>query len=310
MRKVCVSFLFGFILLVSCSSTPKTVYKSSHSIELPVQIVLDLGALKKSGVALNSPGYDGEKIADTLDLAKEEAGKSAERTAQQSSYPMPAGSGYIVDGVSTAMVFVMIPIMRSIEEKKAQNRKNEPVKKLLARIESINWELYTNELIKESVGVPVYLTVPNINKANGNTLWIYPYLEITSSYHSIELHALVIVNSVKNDVLYSNYFHVQSLPIIKESMNQSDLNLVSEQQIKATVFDLFKKMLPLIYTDLRTNEVNNSVRDIRFRNHMGRYYARGKLLKRDKEARYITFKTSRGEVKSYPYLSNTISSKN
>lgn len=170
MRKVCVSFLFGFILLVSCSSTPKTVYKSSHSIELPVQIVLDLGALKKSGVALNSPGYDGEKIADTLDLAKEEAGKSAERTAQQSSYPMPAGSGYIVDGVSTAMVFVMIPIMRSIEEKKAQNRKNEPVKKLLARIESINWELYTNELIKESVGVPVYLTVPNINKANGNTL--------------------------------------------------------------------------------------------------------------------------------------------
>lgn len=305
MDKLSFSYLLGFVILLGgCSSNPKPIYGSLHSSNLPTQIFLDLSQFNKSKVAMNSPGYDGEAIIDSFDDFKERASMSIEQSIRNYPYPMPAGTDYAVDGALTALGFAVIPIMRSIGEKRAQSRKNEPVKVLLARMESINWESVT-ELINENIGVPVSSSLSNLNRANGSILRIHPYLEVTSNYQSFELHALVIVNSAMNDVIHHNYYHVQSSPLLEKGI-LNDLNSISEEQIKVTVSDLFKKMLPLIYADLNEREIR-PIRSIRFKNHMGRFYEMGKLLNKNKEEGYISFRTLRGEVKSYPFLKRQLS---
>ncbi|SET68352.1 hypothetical protein SAMN05216326_1623 [Nitrosomonas marina] len=297
-----VFLIFIVFNLLSCSTNIKTksVSAASELIESPKHIFIDLSYFKDFHVAMNSIGYDGEELEGLFGDGFDGGLEQIDRVGSETGVMTP-GIHYAGVGVSALTSIAFVYAMKTYQINKYQRKLDEPVKDLLNKMEAINWMPVIAKAVDRNHGVSIFFKKSNY-ETNENVMRITPFLDITSNLLSLELHAYVEILSVKNKPIYKKYFHIQSPPLIDIEQNKTlaDLNSIDKEQIKKITIFLFENLLPLIFSDLNSNDATTSIQNIRFNNHMGNYFERGQLLDINSEQNYIKFKTLRGHVKYYP----------
>lgn len=280
---VVTSTIVTVSLLQGCMSNVKSVHRIESKLAEPAHVQLDLRELDSIDVALEEPGYDGGQLAVAM---------------HQSAYNAAALPGHSpVAGLAGALIGGAIA--GNMLASGAQAEKNKPVQNWLQVLEAMQWpSLYL--AATQSVLVDATTTLDSkAGQVVGSVLRIKPRLTVVANYMAIELHTLAEIISEQDRKIYSNYFHVQSLPLLKANANLSEINKLDETDAKELVFPMITMTIQLIREDLSRHGYHKAASGIRFSNFMGNYYERGVLL--DKQDNYITFRTLRGEIKHYPF---------
>jgi hypothetical protein len=113
------------MLLMSCASTGKKIISSTDSLILPEQAILELGELKQVEVAMNSPGYNGDQLAQSM------------RQANLNAAMAPGNA----PGAGLVGAFVGGGIVQSIRQNAAQKEKNNRIPNLLEKISQFDWQV-------------------------------------------------------------------------------------------------------------------------------------------------------------------------
>ncbi len=274
------------VIVSACSSTVKDVFHNTKpTSELPTSLVIVTNELSSWDVSIQKENYTVES-----DLA---------RALALTNPSVPVSSPNVIGGVEGVALNSAISVLSNNRLKsRAQILKNKPVMQLLSRLKSRDWSHLLGQTLANATRYDSYIN--NVNPETlANSIKVTPNLEVTGNYLSLEMHSLVEVFE-KNKKIYSNYFHVQSEPIIRQKMTLADLDNENVEVIDRHVEKMFLDLLVLVEKDFNSfySVLGLSPRAIRFNNHMGSYYERGYLFEETPSS--MTFKSLRGEVKYYP----------
>ncbi len=279
-RLIKVGILIFTVGISACTSTVKEVFHDVGSTSaLPRSLVVFTEGLSSWDVSIQKENYTVES-----DLA---------RALALTNPSVPVSSPNVIGGVEGVALNSAIGVLSNNRLKsRAQVLKNKPVKQLLSRLKSQDWSHLLGQTLANATRYNSYIN--NVNPETlANSIKVTPNLEITGNYLSLEMHSLVEIFE-KNKKIYSNYFHIQSGPIVRQKMTLADLNSQNVEVIDRHVEKMFLDLLVLVEKDFNSfySILGLSPRAIRFNNHMGSYYERGYLFEETPSS--MTFKSLRG----------------
>lgn len=270
------------VINLGCTTNIKKVVHKTSAAVRPDQVLL-VGPKNPCNVSLSELGYDGTALA----LSMHQANMNAAMTIPQ--YNPAAGlAGVIVGGA----------IVKGIEQSRAQKKANEPVTNWLVTLDNTDWKDAFNGL-KKAYRLPVLIDKLDAGKQKGNTLRLTHSLGVSANYGSLKLKVLAELISKNNETLYRNYFHIQSRRLLEDNELLSDLNTKDRVFADRVVSSMLEQIPSLVFSDLSRKSEQSKNSEVRFTNHMGKYFEMGKVLAANED--YITFRTLRGEIKHYPY---------
>jgi len=275
----------GMCLLVACSSSTKrsSIHNSYiEEISKPYEILFDSKNLSQINVSLRGLGYDGNQLASTMHSANMNASMNA-------NYSPGAGLvGALIGGA----------IARESAISSAQKNKNTPVSPFLDNMQLVNWKGLITDI--SSLNSKWFINTEEFTSKQKIT--VIPELSLSTDYRAFKLISLVKVHSDMGKLIYQNYFHVHSLPLLKRNSTITQLNNSDMEYIEQVLTSSLTRLDQLIYDELnkwRLHTKKGVGTNIRFSYDKKHFYERGFLLK--KENGYITYKNLRGEVKHMPF---------
>ncbi|PWK53902.1 hypothetical protein [Pleionea mediterranea] len=267
----------GFIVAVfGCAGgAKKKVVTQLNNVKFkPKVIVIDFDSLQTINVSLVGLGYDGNQVAATMKSAAQGAGQ--------------AGLiGSLIGGA----------IVSNAAKNSAIAEKNKPVESFLSRLESANW----SSLLKKHNANSEFIWT-DIDSEQVYILKVKPQLNLSVDYRALEMVSLVELRDNAGQVLYQNYFHVHSLPLLKQNQTITYLNQLEDNVVRDIFIRMLSHMNFLIRNEFlvwaRSNSETNH-QSIKFSNDNKEYFERGDLL--DTSNQYITYRSLRGEIKHIPF---------
>ena len=283
-RHVCgIAAALLIVCVAGCQNGPKrdVVTKTVTTSHHPNFTTLHTQELKEINVAMSNLGYNGDQLAASMHSS------SMNAAMQPGASPGAGLAGALIGG----------SIIKSSAQNAAQKQKNEPVADFLTTLENLNWQ---DIFSSSELGAQYSFISPKDKTKNNETLLILtPSAQVSADYRSIRLTVTAAVTK-KGKVIYKNFFHLQSQPLLTGEDLLSSVNTISVDEATAGVQQLIDKLPYLIKQDMQSwpgKELQRSVA-IKFKNASGEYFERGYLL--EQKQNEIIFKSLRGEVKRYP----------
>lgn len=276
-----LSITLVLLFITGCNaSNKKSIVHSNITVSpFPQHVFFDEAQLNNVDVTLNGIGYDGDQIASAMHSANYSA-------ALQPNYSPEAG----VAGVVIAGLF-----LQDMQKEAAIEERNKPISSFLATVESINWDSVIN-----NTNIGIQLLSQN-DSSQGRRLIVTPTLHISPDYRSFILTSLIERKNSSDNITYQNYIHIHSTPIISWNETITNLNLMSNHDIRNHLSVMLVQLITVMHKELEIWQnipQKSGGHPIKFINDLKEYYERGTLL--ENENSFITYRTLRGEIKHIP----------
>ncbi|MDM7861531.1 hypothetical protein QTP81_13090 [Alteromonas sp. ASW11-36] len=273
-----VLLLVGTLCISACKSTKQSVVSHANKPLAMPETVYIVPQESNINVLLTELGYDGNDIAATMYQANLNA------SMQSVNYDPLAGlAGALIGGA----------ILKNSAENSAIREKNSPVQQFLTVAEQIQWQ---------EVWHPDWQADLAPSKPQTTHLQITPETSLSSDYRSLISVFFVEVYADRKELLYRNYFHLESAPLLDLNTSLHQLNNIDSGEIVNDFTAVSERLLLLVEQALetwskRSRFANHS---IRYKNKRGEFYSRGEVLQPCDG--FITFRTLRGEIKQAPCI--------
>jgi hypothetical protein len=274
--------VLSIINLGCTTNVKKVVHKTSTDAQADQVLLIE--PKESCRVSLSTLGYDGTALAFSMN--------QAHMNAAMTNPQYDPASGL-------AVVLIGGAIVKGIAQSRAQNKANEPVANWLGLLNDTDWEVAFNG-VKKAYRIPVFINTLDVKKQKGNTLRLTHSLAVSANYGSLQLIVLAELVSHRNEIIYRNYFHIQSRWLLEDSEQFSELNTKDRKFADKRISSMLAKVPSLVFSDMSKKSGKLKNTEVRFTNHMGKYFEMGKVLAANEG--YITFRTLRGEIKHYPYI--------
>ncbi len=271
------------VCATGCQNGPKrdVVNKPVGASHHPNFATLNTQELKEINVAMSNLGYNGDQLAASIHSS------SMNAAMQPGATPGAGLAGALIGG----------SIIKSSAQSAAQKQKNEPVATFLSTLEKLNWQ---DVFSSSELGTQYSFVSPKPPIKNSEPLLtLTPSTQVSADYRSIRLTVTAAVTQ-KGKVIYKNFFHLQSQPLLSGEDLLNSVNTISTNEATASIQQLINKLPYLIRQDMQSwpgKELQKSTA-IKFKNASGEYFERGYLLEQPQGE--IIFKSLRGEIKQYP----------
>lgn len=283
-NKYCLIFIVLVAVIINgCNASNKkaiVVYSDMTINHFPQQVFFNPVQLSDVNVALMGIGYDGNQVASAMYSANMNA-------ALQPGYTPAAGlAGSLIAG----------SLLRNMQQNAAIEERNEPILLFLSTVEAIDWGKVIN-----SADVDFQLFAFKSDHNHESRLVVTPILNLSPDYRSLILMSFVEMRNSSGKVIYQNYIHIHSAPILSWNETITNLNSISHQDISERLSVMLSQLDSLMYKELEgwQNMPSKLGGDpIKFIHDLKEYYERGTLL--EKENNFITYRTLRGEIKHIP----------
>jgi len=267
------------IILSACNSANKKIILNSDPRTQPRQAVVNTDFLTKVNVDLTGLGYDGNQLS-----------RSMSSTTSQAYYGYGSPESALVGALLGGSLIKEIEINAAIEEK------NKPIVNYLSKLSKTDWN---NVLNKSNLNIP--WSISKGEAIHKDKLVVTPRLHVSADYRSLILSSFIERRDINNQLVYQNYFHIYSAPLLPWSETISNLNAMTAQEINIHLSIMLSQLDILIMkelTDWKKLPVKPGGQPIKFVNDMKEYYERGTIL--NMQDKFMTYRTLRGEIKHMP----------
>lgn len=275
--------VFLIACIVGCQNGPRRdVVNSTVTPSLqPNLAILNTQELNEINVAMSNLGYNGDQLAASIHSS------SMNAAMQPGAAPGTGLAGALIGG----------SIVKSSAQNAAQKQKNEPVTVFLNTLEKLDWQVIFSS--SEMGSQYSFISSRDQTKNSDALLTLQPSTQVSADYRSLRLTVVAAVTK-KGKVIYKNFFHLQSQPLLSGEDLLNSVNTITTDEATANIKKLIDKLPYLIKQDMQSwpgKQLQKSTA-IKFKNASGEYFERGYLL--EQREGEIIFKSLRGEVKQYP----------